>query len=133
MPLSSQNDLNSGVVWLPWLSRTSSLLLPIDLDLVCLSKWWIHCRPTFSVVHPFPLTENVHVEGRPWKNHVWLNSFPLMMMNGGIKEPSAHAPWFNVTHSVLVGLICFGLPGLSKAVDPGSHTNRNPNVRRHPL
>jgi hypothetical protein len=65
MLLSSQNDLNSGVVWLLWLSRTSSLLLLTVLDLVCLSKWWIHSRPILSVVQPFLLTENVHVEGRP--------------------------------------------------------------------
>lgn len=62
MSLFSQNDLSSSVVWLLWLSRTSSLLLPIVLDLVCLSKCRIHCRPISSVVQPFALTENVHVE-----------------------------------------------------------------------
>ena len=42
-----------------------------------------------------------------------------------IRMPEAHirrchvltvTPWINVTHSVLVGLICFGLPTLSTAV-----------------
>jgi hypothetical protein len=92
MLLSSQNDLNSGVVWLPWLSRTNSLLLPTVLDLVCLSKWWIHCRPILSVVQPFLLTKNVHVGGRSWKNDVWSNSFPFITMKGGIRGPSAHTP-----------------------------------------
>ena len=37
-------------------------------------------------------------------------------MNGGIIEPSAQAPWINVTHCVLVGLTCFGLRGLLASV-----------------
>jgi len=116
MLLSSQNVLNSGVVWLPWLSRTRSLLLPTVFCLVCFSKCWIHWKPIWSVVQPFGLTVKAHVEGRPWWNHVWFSCFPLKTRNGGIVEPSAQAPWINVTHCVLVGLTCFGLHDLLASV-----------------
>ena len=116
MLLSLQNVLNSGVMWLPWLSRIRSLLLLTVFCLICFSKWWIHSRPILSVVQPFLLIENVYVEGRPWKNHVWLNSFPFITMKGGIRVPSTHTPQINMTYSVLVGLTCFSLPSLSVAV-----------------
>jgi len=70
-------------------------------------------RPISFVVQPLGLIVNVQSEGRPWENQSSFICFPLRIRKGGVLEPSAQVPWINVTHSVLPGLICFGLPCLS--------------------